>query len=102
MIDPALFAQFTHFGAAGLIGVLWILERRHAALRDRQLDEAHVRLAALHRESSVLLDVVRDNTRAIAALEQSQRELLSLMAEDRLHRRALRTEPTAHTSTGEA
>ena len=69
----------TQFGAAGLIGVLWILERRHASHRDRQLDEAHRKIAASERDLEALLCVVKENTKAINTLEQSQIRLISLL-----------------------
>lgn len=65
----------SQFGPAGLMGLLWVLERRHAALRDRQLSEAHRRLALHEHDVAALLGVVRDNTRAIVTLEQTQRQL---------------------------
>jgi hypothetical protein len=88
MIDPALTA-LSQFGAAGLIGLLWILERRHAAKRDRQLDEAHQAILAQHRERASLLTVIKENTQAIIRLEESQRQLMVLLA--RLRRRGSST-----------
>ena len=70
---------FTQFGAAGLIGVLWILERRHAAVRDRQLDEAHRKIVTSERDLEALLNVVKENTKAINTLQQSQIHLISLL-----------------------
>jgi hypothetical protein len=67
------------FGAAGLIGALWLLERRHGAARDRQLDEAHRRVMERERDAAALMSVVQENTRAIAALESSQRLLIDLL-----------------------
>jgi hypothetical protein len=66
----------SQFGAAGLMGLLWIAERRHAALRDRQLTEAHRMHLAREQEATALLGIVRDNTRAIVTLEQTQRRLI--------------------------
>lgn len=74
-----LVPMLTQFGMAGLIGLLWVVERRNAATRERQLDEAHSRLLSAHRDSEVLLTVVRDNTRAIAALEHSQQRLIATL-----------------------
>ena len=65
--------------AAGLIGLLWILERRHAATRDRQLDEAHQRLMRQNHELDMLLRVVAQNTRAICAMESAQRRLIEMI-----------------------
>ncbi|MDY7110270.1 MAG: hypothetical protein SYC29_16700 [Planctomycetota bacterium] len=84
MIDPALTA-LSQFGAAGLIGLLWILERRHAAKRDHQLDEAHRMILAQQRERTSLLAVIKENTQAIIRLEESQRQLITLLS--RLGRR---------------
>lgn len=76
-MDGSLTA-LTQFGAAGLIGVLWILERRHAAVRDRQLDEAHRKIVTSERDLEALLNVVKENTKAINTLQQSQIHLISL------------------------
>ena len=85
-MDDSLLPMLSQFGAAGLIGVLWILERRHAASRDRQLDESHQRLIAQSREIDALLEVVKDNTRAISAMESAQQRLITLL--DSLNKRA--------------
>ena len=77
-MDGSLTA-LTQFGAAGLIGVLWILERRHAAQRDRQLDEAHRKIVTSERDLEALLNVVKENTKAINTLQQSQIHLISLL-----------------------
>jgi len=91
----------SQFGAAGLMGLLWILERRHAAIRERQLGEAHRHLAAGQHELGVLLQTLRDNTRAIVALEHTQRHLLRLAErldhtiDQRLGRRSADARPHA-------
>lgn len=88
MMATDVFAVLTQFGAAGLIGVLWIVERRHALLRDRQLDEAHRLITQLNTEAESLMTVVKENTKAITALEGSQRELARLLESLRLPREA--------------
>lgn len=80
MSEPVL-TTLTQFGAAGLIALLWLYERRHGASRDRQLEQAHQRLFKRERELDALVKVLQDNTRAITTLEQSQRRLISLLAE---------------------
>ena len=71
---PALVTQL---GVAGLIGWMWLSERRAAAEREKQLTEAHARIAESGVELDVLLEAVRENTRALAALEAGQGRLIS-------------------------
>jgi hypothetical protein len=73
-----LLQMLSQFGAAGLIGVMWIVERRHAAARDRNLVEAHRKLMAKDQALNATISVIRDNTRAIAALEHTQRQLIEI------------------------
>ena len=68
----------SQFGAAGLIGVMWIAERRQASAREQQLSEAHAKLAEQTHALDAVLGVVKENTRAIATLEQMQRQLIEL------------------------
>ena len=75
----------TQFGAAGLIGLLWIMERRYAVHRDRQLDEAHRKLTDQKHDLEALLNVVKENTKAINTLQQGQVRLISLL--ERVHQR---------------
>ena len=48
-------SSLTQFGIAGLVGCMWIVERRAASVRER------------------LVQALRDNTRALTALEVGQR-----------------------------
>jgi hypothetical protein len=77
-VSEELLPILTQFGAAGLIGFMWIAERRHAAARDRQLGEAHLKLLSQNHQLVTLLNVVKDNTKAIVTLEQTQRQLIEL------------------------
>jgi len=65
------------FGMAGLIAWMWLSERRSALARERQIERAHELLVAERASTSALLGVVESNTRALATLESSQRELSS-------------------------
>ena len=75
-MDAEIATIVSQFGAAGLMGLLWIAERRHAALRDGQLTEAHRLITAREHEAAALLGIVRENTRAIVTLEQTQQRLM--------------------------
>ena len=83
-----LAASLAQLGAAGLIGWMWLAERRAAAARETQLRELHERLIQERPQLAVLLAVVRDNTKALTALEVGQRTIASVL--DRLGREAAR------------
>ncbi len=78
-MGESILQAMTEFGAAGLIGILWILERRHASKRDRQLDEAHRLLNTQGRELEIWLRLVSENTKALSGLERTQRELIEML-----------------------
>lgn len=74
-------SALTQFGVAGLIGWMWLWERRSASARERQLSEAHARLMADAVGTEAVIETVRSNTRAMAAMEAAQRELIGLLRE---------------------
>ena len=66
-----LLPTLTQFGVAGLIATMWLVERRASSAREKQLAEAHDRLVESRAHLDALLTVVKDNTRAITALESA-------------------------------
>ena len=76
---PSPMETLTQFGVPGLIAAMWLVERRASATREKQLTEAHVRLTESRTHLDALLLVVKDNTRAITALEASQRALTQVV-----------------------
>lgn len=79
MAEVELLGSLAQFGTAGLIAVMWLVERRSAQGRERELSEAHGRLMSQRTELDSLIEVVRENTRAVSALEGGQRELTALL-----------------------
>ena len=75
-MDPQLATMAAQFGVAGLIGWMWLTERRAAGERDKQLNDAQTLLAQGQKSIDVLLRALDDNTRAIVALEGTQRALI--------------------------
>lgn len=73
----------SQFGAAGLVGALWIWERRLTARRERELGEAHARILEQRCQLDELLRVIAENTRAISSMETCQRGLGTLLEETR-------------------
>lgn len=61
--------MLTQFGVAGLIAAMWLVERRASSAREKQLTDAHDRLMESRQAVEALLTVVKENTRAITALE---------------------------------
>jgi len=82
MIETDVLASVTQFGTAGLVAWMWLVERRAAAERERQLSEAHHRIVEDRVQVGALMDVVKENTRAVGAMEAGQRAILALV--DRL------------------
>jgi hypothetical protein len=74
-MDTEMMSAMTQFGVAGLICWMWLTERRASGDRERQISEAHRALMEQRDEREGLVEVVRDNTRAVTALELGQREL---------------------------
>lgn len=78
-MPPELLTTLTQFGVAGLIGWMWLTERRASAERERQLTEAHARILRESEHRTALVDALRDCTRAMVALECGQRALGALI-----------------------
>lgn len=77
-MDPnTLAATLTQFGVAGLMGWMWLSERRAAAERDRHLAQAHERIAQDRVAMNAVLEALRDNTRVLGGVESTLRGLAS-------------------------
>ena len=67
------------FGIAGLMGAMWLWERRTSAEREKQIGDAHERIMADGVKIEALMDLVQKNTdslsRLLAANEQVLRKL---------------------------
>ena len=60
--------QLTNLGAAGLMGAMWLWERRTSRQREQQLDEAHARILGDRVQLGDLMDVGTQNTAALMKL----------------------------------
>jgi hypothetical protein len=79
MLDPQIASACAQFGAAGLIGWMWLSERRAAVARERQLTEAHERIVQERPQVETLVRIVSENTRALSTLEAGQRSLTAVL-----------------------
>lgn len=75
-----ILGELAQFGAAGLIAAMWFFERRGTAVKEARIEEAHSRLMEQREQLTALLEVVSGNTRAMTALETTQRTLSSMIA----------------------
>lgn len=78
-MEVELLATLAQFGTAGLIAWMWLVERRAAAERERQLTSAHERLLEQRTQLDALLSVVADNTKAVTAVEAGIRTLAAML-----------------------
>lgn len=92
-MPPELLPALAQFGAAGIIGWMWLTERRAAADREAQLRQAHEALMTERPRLESLLRALDANTRAITALELGQRQLIAAVLRER--RAAAATRPAA-------
>ena len=76
MSDPSGLAEITNLGAAGMMGAMWLWERRTSRQREQQLDEAHTRILGGRIQLDQLIDVVRGNAEALSRLTVTQEQLI--------------------------
>lgn len=80
-ISALALTEVAQFGMAGLVAWMWLSERRAGAVRERQLTEAHERLVEQRAQTEALMTLVRENTRAVSAVEAGQRSLRDLLTD---------------------
>ena len=78
-METELAAAVAQFGVAGLIGWMWLTERRASAGRDKQLNEAHDRILRDGAALEALLKALENNTRALTALQGAHQRLTDLL-----------------------
>jgi len=87
----SLMNDLASLGAAGLMGAMWLLERRLSGQREQQITDAHNRILRDEQRLQSLTDVVERNTAAIARFAELQRqmcEILKHMQEESHHEQA--------------
>ncbi len=63
-----VFENLTSYGAAGLMGAMWLWERRTSSAREKQIEEAHQRIMSDGVKLEALIDLVQKNTDVLARL----------------------------------
>ena len=70
------FDSVSSLGAAGLIGVMWLWERRQSTQRENQLDDAHARIMADKVQMDALIELVQHSTETLSKLALQQDALI--------------------------
>jgi hypothetical protein len=74
--SPPPLDGLASFGAAGLMGAMWLWERRLSQKREAQIDEAHARILGDRVQLEQLMLVVKQNAEAITRLSGTQDQLV--------------------------
>ena len=69
--------DLTGLGSAGVMGAMWLWERRNSRAREQQLDEAHQRILADRVQLDQIITLVRQNTEALTRLCATHEQLTS-------------------------
>lgn len=88
MLALELFSELASLGAAGVMGTMWLWERRTSRQREEQITEAHGRIVRDEQRLAKLVEVVEHNTAAITRFnetQQSVRQTLSELTEEIRH-----------------
>ena len=81
MIDPELLNELAGFGAAGVMGAMWLWERRTSRLREEQLTGAHERIDRDEQRLEQLMKVVAQNTAALSRFTETQHAVRQALAD---------------------
>jgi hypothetical protein len=75
----ALIPELASFGAAGLMGMMWLWERKQSFRYERQIREAHSRILRDEQRLAKLTQVVEQNTAALTRMTESQRMMMDTL-----------------------
>ena len=75
----SVVTDITSLGAAGVMGAMWLWERRSSAQRERELSESHERILRDEQRLDKLTQVVEQATAAITRFGQTQQEMAELI-----------------------
>lgn len=78
-MDPQVIEPLTQFGVAGLMGLLWVWERRLSRRREDQLDQAHAELVHHREQQNLLVELVQHNTQTIERFNQTLSQMKLVM-----------------------
>ena len=71
--------DLANFGAAGLMGAMWLWERKLTRRREEQLNGAHERICRDEERLKLLTEVVDHNTAAVTRFVETQRQMVEAL-----------------------
>lgn len=81
MPDASVLNDLASLGAAGVMGAMWLWERRASRQRDQQLTDAHERIARDEQRLGQLVTVVEHNTAALTRFADTQQSLAEALSD---------------------
>lgn len=70
----AVASDLASLGAAGIMGAMWLWERKLSRVRDQQITESHNRILRDEERLAKLTEVVEQNTAALTRFVELQRQ----------------------------
>lgn len=70
----SIVSDLTSFGAAGLMGAMWLVERKMSRRREDELTDAHDRIIRDEQRLERLMKIVEQNSSALARFGEHQRQ----------------------------
>jgi len=77
----SLVPELASFGAAGLMGMMWLWERKQGVRQEQQLRDTHNRILRDEQRLAKLTQVVEQNTAAMTRMNESQRMMMDTLRE---------------------
>lgn len=81
MSDVQILSELASLGSAGVMGAMWLWERRNSRQRDEQLSDAHERILRDEQRLGQLVEVVEHNTSAMAGFTETQQAVRQALAD---------------------
>ena len=75
----SLMSDLASFGAAGLMGAMWLWERKLSRAREEQISEAHERIVRDEERLGKLTAVVEQNSAAVTRFTEVQRQVVEAL-----------------------
>lgn len=77
----SMISDLASFGAAGLMGTMWLWERKASRQREEQLTETHERIIRDEQRLGNLVEVVKQSTAAMGGFTETQRQVVETLKE---------------------